>query len=358
MTDPRSIPSSRSADRAKQIGRIASSGLATNGHSPDAPGLTGPDPMPADTRFSVVVTSYNYRDYVAAAIDGALTQSHPPCDVIVVDDGSTDGSPEMLRERYGNDPRVTLVCQQNGGQLAAFVEGLRHTQGDIVCFLDSDDHWSPGYLHKLAQVYASGEIDFVISDMQVFDKDERVIGYGNEPVDFGYTAISTAVTGCWYGAPTSALSMRRHWAQQSLDLPERFVERWKLSADNCLVYGASVFGARKFFLPTGDVHYRIHGKNGWWANVGACHNYRNRLDCRALIDHYADAAGIGAWCPELAKLEFRTKPAPSWHETRRYVSISMRGNAPWWRRAEQAVAIVGTRLGRRKAAAPVQSTTP
>ncbi len=310
--------------------------------------------MPPAIRFSVVVTSYNYRDYVTAAVDGALAQSHPPLEVIVVDDGSTDGSAELLRERYGADPRVKLVCQPNGGQLAAFNAGLAEVRGEVVCFLDSDDHWSPGYLAKLAQVYASSDIDFVISDLQVFDQESRVIGYGSAPVDFGYTAISTAVTGCWYGAPTSALSMRLHWAQRSLDLPERFVQRWKLSADNCLVYGASVLGARKLFLPTGDAHYRIHGENGWWANLGPSHTYRNRLDSRALIDHYAHTAGIGPWCVELAKLEFRTKPSPSWHETRRYAAIAVRGDAPWWRRAEQALAIVGSRLRGRKAASPAE----
>ncbi|QOY62933.1 glycosyltransferase family 2 protein [Lysobacter sp. H21R4] len=308
--------------------------------------------MPSQTRFSVVITSYNYRDYVTAAVDGALAQTHPPCEVIVVDDGSSDGSVQLLRERYGEDPRVSLVCQDNGGQLSAFLAGLRRARGEIVCFLDSDDHWSPGYLHKLAEAYASGEADFVISDMQVFDQESRVIGYGTAPVDFGYTAISTAVTGCWYGAPTSALSMRKTWAQRSLDLPEHFVERWKLSADNCLVYGASVLGARKLYLPTAEVHYRIHGNNGWWANRGPGHAYRNRLDCRVLIDHYARTAAIGAWAPELAKLEFRTKPAPSWPETRRYASIALRGDAPWWRRAEQALAIVGSRLGGRKAEKP------
>ncbi|WP_222565892.1 glycosyltransferase family 2 protein [Novilysobacter antarcticus] len=129
--------------------------------------------MPSQTRFSVVITSYNYRDYVTAVVDGALGQSHRPCDVIVVDDKSSDGSAQLLRERYGVDPRVTLVCQDNAGQLSAFRAGLRHARGDIVCFLDSDDHWSPDYLHKLAQAYASGGTDFIISDMQVFDQESR-----------------------------------------------------------------------------------------------------------------------------------------------------------------------------------------
>ena len=99
--------------------------------------------------------------------------AHPACDVIVLDDVSSDGSAQLLRERYGEDPRVTLVCQDNGGQLSAFLAGLRHAHGDNVCFLDSDDHWSPEYLHKLAQAYASGGTDFIISDMQVFDQESR-----------------------------------------------------------------------------------------------------------------------------------------------------------------------------------------
>lgn len=296
--------------------------------------------MSANTTFSVIVTSYNYRAFVIDAVDSVLAQVVKPQDIIVVDDGSTDGSPELLRERYGNDSRVTLLCVENGGQLSAFVHGLRYAKGEVICFLDSDDCWDADYLQKIAEIYDSrAQVDFIVSDMQVFGEEQRVIGYGCKAVDFGYTAISTAVTGCWYGAPTSALSMRRRWAEDSLALPQSFLDRWKLSADNCLVYGASVLGARKMFLPTGSVHYRIHGKNGWWANRSASLTYTNRLYSRVLIDHYADIVGLRSWSAELAKLEYRTKPDPSWEETRRYMSISLRSNAPWWKRTEQALSI-------------------
>lgn len=297
--------------------------------------------MSASTTFSVIITSYNYRTFVTDAVDSVLAQVCAPRDIIVVDDGSTDGSAELLRERYGNDPRVTLLCVENGGQLSAFVHGLQYAKGEVVCFLDSDDYWSMYYLQKIAEVYdRQNHVDFIVSDMQVFGEEQRVIGYGRKAVDFGYTAISTAVIACWYGAPTSALSMRRRWAEASLDLPQRFLDRWKLSADNCLVYGASVFGARKMFLPTGSVHYRIHDKNGWWANRSATLTYTNRLYSRVLIDHYADIVGLRTWSAELAKLEYRTKPDPSWPETRRYMSISLRSNALWWKRIEQALSIL------------------
>ena len=76
------------------------------------------------TSFAVVITSYNYRDFVGAAIDSALAQTRAAAQIIVVDDGSTDGSPDYLREHYGSDARVTLLCGENGGQLVAFQRGV------------------------------------------------------------------------------------------------------------------------------------------------------------------------------------------------------------------------------------------
>ena len=92
-----------------------------------------------DTTFAVVVTNYNYLNFVAEAVDSALAQTRAPKQIVIVDDGSTDGSPEFLRERYGHDPRVTLVCGENGGQLVAFQRGLAVVDADIACFLDADD---------------------------------------------------------------------------------------------------------------------------------------------------------------------------------------------------------------------------
>jgi glycosyltransferase involved in cell wall biosynthesis len=68
--------------------------------------------------ISVIVSSYNYERYLAEALDSVLAQTLAPLEVIVVDDGSTDGSVELLRSRYGNEPRVRVFQQANGGQLS------------------------------------------------------------------------------------------------------------------------------------------------------------------------------------------------------------------------------------------------
>ena len=166
------------------------------------------------TTFAVVITSYNYRDFVLEAVESALAQSRKAAQVIVVDDGSTDGSDMLLRERYGADERVTLLSGVNGGQLSAFQRGVNMARAEVICFLDSDDCWEPGYLAHIGALYdARADIDFVFSDMQLFGQQDRVMKFHDRAVDLGYTAISTYVLTQWYGAPTSALSMRTAWAK-------------------------------------------------------------------------------------------------------------------------------------------------
>lgn len=303
-----------------------------------------PVPNSGGVSFAVVITSYNYRKFVIEAVESALVQQRKPLQVIVVDDGSTDGSDTLLREHYATDSRVTLICGSNAGQLAAFQRGMQEVQAEVTCFLDSDDRWAADYLERLGALYDTRkDIDFVFTDMQHFDQQDRLEGFHPTAVDLGYTAISTWQLTFWYGAPTSAVSMRTSWARRVLDLPDHFRETWRTSPDNCLVYGASVLGAHKYYLPTGSVDYRIHGNNAWLSNRSPKQAYRNLLHTRRLIGHYAQVAGIDESCAsiELCKLEYKTKPAPPWAETRRYFRlVMMRRVWPPWRKWERALSIL------------------
>jgi glycosyltransferase involved in cell wall biosynthesis len=302
--------------------------------------------MPATT-FSVVVTCYNYKDFVLEAVDSALAQSRAASEVIVVDDGSSDGSTELLRQRYGDDARVTLVCVPNGGQLSAFQQGVARAHGDVICFLDADDRWSADYLAQIGRIFdAQREVDFVFSDVRLFGNEERTLGYAERAMDLGYTVASTYLQAHWYGAPTSALSLRNAWAKRVLDLSPDLIATWRLSADNCLVFGASVLGARKVYQPTGNVHYRIHGNNGWWGKQSPQSRYLNRFRSRCLIEHYARRIGLTDLCAEDVKDEYRSKPDPSWRETRRYARLAMQSRAPGPVNLVRALGILLSRLAR------------
>jgi glycosyltransferase involved in cell wall biosynthesis len=299
----------------------------------------------ATTTFAVVVTCYNYRDFVAEAVDSALAQTRPPKQIVVVDDGSKDGSQDLLRERYGDDARVTLLFCENGGQLVAFQRGLAATDAEVICFLDADDRWEPSHLEKIGAIYdRRRDVDFVFNDIVLFGNESRTIAFADREMDLGYTVIATCELVHWYGAPTSAISLRRAMAERCLDLPPQVAKIWRLSADNCLVYGTSVFAGRKYFLPTGTVGYRIHGKNGWWSNRGPTETYLNRLRSRGLVAEYARMAGVVPEAIELVKHEFKTKPDPDWREIRRYAGLALRTRGSLFKRTERALSILTHRL--------------
>jgi glycosyltransferase involved in cell wall biosynthesis len=97
---------------------------------------------------SVVIPTFNRRRFIGSAIDSALAQTYAPIEIVVVDDGSTDGTAELIRERYAGDRRVQYHWQINQGQAIARNAAIREARGEVVAFLDSDDLWNPDKLEK------------------------------------------------------------------------------------------------------------------------------------------------------------------------------------------------------------------
>src|SRR5436305_907491 len=94
-------------------------------------------------KTSCLINNYNYAHFVGDAVDSALAQTVAFDEIIVVDDGSTDGSMELLTRRYGREDRVRVIRKPNGGQLSSFNEGFLGSSGDLLFFLDADDVYQP-----------------------------------------------------------------------------------------------------------------------------------------------------------------------------------------------------------------------
>lgn len=95
---------------------------------------------------TVIIATYNRRHFLAQAIDSVLAQTYQPLELIVIDDGSVDGTAEMIQERYQD--RVHYAYQENQGRSAARNHGLRLARGRYIAFLDSDDLWKPEKIER------------------------------------------------------------------------------------------------------------------------------------------------------------------------------------------------------------------
>jgi glycosyltransferase involved in cell wall biosynthesis len=100
----------------------------------------------APVLVSVILPTYNRERLVLEAVASVLEQTLADFELLVVDDGSTDGTEKAIRDRFGADPRMVYLRKRNGGTATARNHGLERARGDFVAFLDSDDRFLPEYL--------------------------------------------------------------------------------------------------------------------------------------------------------------------------------------------------------------------
>lgn len=109
---------------------------------------------------SVVVPIYNQRNYLHISIPTVLNQTYPNLEIILVNDGSTDGSEKILEYYKELDKRVRVITKENGGLVDATLRGIEEATGDYICFLDPDDKWGKDFVELFINEM-EGNIDFV-----------------------------------------------------------------------------------------------------------------------------------------------------------------------------------------------------
>lgn len=125
---------------------------------------------------SVVIPTYNHAEFVGSAVQSALDQKYPKMEVIVVDDGSTDNTREVLKPYLG-DRRVSYLSQENRGPSSARNRGIAESKGEYLNFLDADDYFHPSKVAKQVEVLQSDpSVDLVYCDVALVDRNGRTMG--------------------------------------------------------------------------------------------------------------------------------------------------------------------------------------
>ena len=274
---------------------------------------------------SVIISSYNYAPYLRAAIDSALAQTHPLSEVIVVDDGSTDESPQVIRS-YGE--RVRAILKANAGQASCLNEGFSASRGDVVLFVDSDDVLEPDAVRRALEAMAPG-VSKAHWPLREIDPAGRVLSKvvpraAVSSGDLRQAVLARGPSGEHYAwPPTSGNAWARSYLERVMPMPARY----RTCPDLYLCALAPLYGCvAAVRSPLG--RWRVHGQNNTWKGwfLDRLEHYVRLWD-EACADLEGHARGLGL-SPDPA----RWRAESWWHRLRdaaRRVDALLPAGAPF-----------------------------
>ena len=296
---------------------------------PEADGPVEPSAPPS---FSVLIRTYQNADTVVEAVESALNQTLPPFEIVVYDDGSTDGTDDVLR-LYGD--RIHYLRRENAGAAEAFNRGLEAARGDFVVVLDADDAFEPERIEALSELAtARPDLDIVTTDA-AWESEGRVVGrFNSEANPFEVENQRAAILErCFIVAPGVRRSAVLGVGGQDT--------RLEVSADwDCwirMILGGSKAGSVDeplLRLPPATREASARTGSGRSNTVSTCSNISGRIE--ALRDDDLAALDAGARAPQAGRSR---SPEPSTLPT---VATATRGS---WRSPSSATSRTGARQG-------------
>ncbi|MGJ3243039.1 MAG: glycosyltransferase family 2 protein [Opitutales bacterium] len=206
--------------------------------------------------LSIVINNYNYAHFLGQAIESAIALEWSPKEVIVVDDGSTDNSKNVI---LNFRDKIKYAFKENGGQASAFNKGFELATGDYVWFLDADDYIRPDSVRHLIKALSSSpeichfNFSTIRSDGSLI-KNKAANKFPSNYVD--EKCISSTLKS-WY-PPTSANVFKMKLLQKIFPIPNV----WRISADTFLILNSRMEGEYCFYNEA-IVAYRIHEQNNF-----------------------------------------------------------------------------------------------
>ena len=209
------------------------------------------------TRFvSVVIPAYNRAAYIERTVDSVLAQSYPHVELIIGDDGSTDGTYEIL-QRYDNEGKLTLLThagRANRGQSATLNRALDQAQGEYICVLDSDDMFAPNKLAvQVDYLERYPNIGLVYSNGHAVDENDEIL-YRMLPEDHKEeNDPCRLLLDCYFLLPQNAMVRKAVFDQAG-----RFEESFRSAQDHDMLLRIAEITTMAY-IPNYLFYYRRHG---------------------------------------------------------------------------------------------------
>jgi len=287
------------------------------------PGATGPV-------VSVIIPVYNQQQYVRECIESVLAQTLEDIEVICVDDGSTDATPEILAQMAAADPRLVVLARPHSNAGQARNAGLKIARGEYLSFLDSDDLFAPAMLETLVAKAEEADADVVVARWSVLDS---ATGKKSDADWFW--------AGKKFGEPVMAPGLRQSlftdfvgWSWDKLVRAElvasKGLEFQSIASTNdaCFVYMALILANRIVVLPDHFVTHRtsvagsIEATRAWSNFFAAAEEIATQLRARGLWSDYADSHAT--WLAERCLWDARTLPSAQRREVIAYANDVVR----------------------------------
>jgi glycosyltransferase involved in cell wall biosynthesis len=248
-----------------------------------------------------LVTNYNYAEYLEECLLSLVSQTRKFDRILIIDDGSSDASREIISRFCRDCSYASTVDKDNGGQLSCFNAALEFIDtDDFVFFIDADDVYPPDYLEQVSPFIAKDHADFIFVNPVRFSDGEQPLKSACVGPEKGFAFSSTSALTrrirCCIGVETSCLCIKGSLYHALLPYP--YEKDWITQADDLLTIGASIVGARKLYIESLGISYRIHASNNFAGKRISPHEQANeRLRRERLFRWYSDRAMLPLRAP-------------------------------------------------------------
>lgn len=238
------------------------------------------------------VNNYNNGQFISDCLDSVIAQTQPFDRIVVVDDGSTDNSPEILASYKAKHSIIEVLEKNNGGQLSTFnfIADVIPINSQVF-LLDGDDAYPPDYLELVLSEFNDQPWDFAFCERRDFssmsDESLKTAKISAEPsITFKLTSALTRSRYCWIGNVTSTISVSGEVFKKIF--PYQVRKNQVLWTDNVMIYAASIMGYTKTYLCSIAIAWRTHDGNDSKKEHSPQYLAQKRRDIEDAFTYYCE----------------------------------------------------------------------